>query len=181
MYTYFHLKLRGNDCYLYQKKKRTENSENKITEAIIANMLKTVLLKQLSPPMHRGTLVSEIIKRRHKSTHVILSSPVHIKLLYLQMHEQSWLVNEGQTGKNCITVDSKESRDRLTNSVRNACLLRPSNAVNAASSTRERYATTLVKRNKAATINNDWTNVFFWLDICYLKLKRDRKEMIRLS
>jgi hypothetical protein len=35
-----------------------------------------------------------------------------------------------------------------TNSVRNACLLRPSSAVNADSSTRERYATTLAKRKE---------------------------------
>jgi hypothetical protein len=78
---------------------------------------------------------------------------------------------------NCKQKSQKNPRDRLTNSVRNACLLRPSNAVNAASSTRARYATTLVKRNKAATINNDWNNVFFWLEICYLKQKHDRKEM----
>lgn len=65
-----------------------------------------------------------------------------------------------QTG-NCYQNDKKnwfiavtksdEGHERLqricchTSSVRKACLLGPSNAVNAASRTRERYATTLIK------------------------------------
>jgi hypothetical protein len=72
-----------------KKRKRTKINENKIIEAIIVNgMLKTVLLKQY-PLQCTKTLVSEIIKRQPESTHAILSSTVHIKLLYLQMHEQS--------------------------------------------------------------------------------------------
>lgn len=52
-----------------------------------------------------------------------------------------------------VKMDQDKSQliKHFTNSVRNACLLRPSSAVNAASSTRERYATALDNRRQMVT------------------------------
>lgn len=69
-----------------------------------------------------------------------------------------------------IKYKQKQEQD-YTNSVRKACLLSPSSAVNADSSTRERYATTLVKGE--AVRNRKYPSEFF-----FKKIKKIQEVLI---